>query len=187
MKEYDEMRTLPENEKDHPGVIAPPPLIYLAGFIVGWGLERFFPTRAFLPVWITVMAGLVCLSFGALLVGWAFRTFHRAGTNANPYRPAVALVTDGPFRFTRNPMYVSLTSLYLGVTMLLRAAWPLLLLPVVLTVLYYGVITREERYLEKKFGRAYIDYMRQVPRWIGWNRPSSPPQTGLRDQEGRGD
>jgi len=91
---------------------------------------------------------------------------HRAGTNVRPDRPATALVTGGPFRFSRNPLYVSLIALYLGITLLFDALWPLILLIPVLAFVHWGIVLREERYLELKFGDAYRDYKTRVRRWI---------------------
>ena len=75
-------------------------------------------------------------------------------------------MVDGPFRFSRNPLYLSLTGLYLGLAMLINTAWPPLLLPVLLAFLHWGVIRREERYLEVKFGSTYLNYKARVRRWL---------------------
>jgi len=91
---------------------------------------------------------------------------HRAGTNVRPDRPATALVTGGPFRFSRNPLYLSLITLYVGITLLFDALWPLILLVPVLAFVHWGIVKREEHYLELKFGDAYRDYKTRVRRWI---------------------
>jgi protein-S-isoprenylcysteine O-methyltransferase Ste14 len=90
----------------------------------------------------------------------------RAGTNVRPSEPALAIVTDGPFRFTRNPLYLALTACYIGITLLANAAWPLVVLPFALVVTHYGIVRREERYLEAKFGTTYVAYMTRVRRWL---------------------
>lgn len=90
----------------------------------------------------------------------------RAGTDPRPSRPSTAIVTSGPFRFMRNPMYVGTTSLYAGVSLLANAVWPLVLLVPLLLVLRWGVVSREERYLEAKFGDSYRAYRAQVRRWL---------------------
>lgn len=104
-----------DEKSDRPGVIAPPPLIFAAGLVVGFLIQRVFPV----PLWPGVSAG--ALPFGASLIGaaillaaWAFRTMRRAGTHVDPYKPTTRLVSEGPFRFTRNPLYLSLTLIYLG-------------------------------------------------------------------------
>ena len=90
----------------------------------------------------------------------------RAGTNIRPDQPTLALASDGPFRFTRNPLYIAVTGLYLGIALLVNALWPLVLLIPVLAVLRWGVVGREERYLEAKFGEPYRAYKARVRRWI---------------------
>ena len=90
----------------------------------------------------------------------------RAGTNIRPDQPTLAIVSDGPFRFTRNPLYLALTGLYLSVTLLVDALWPLLSLVPALAVLRWGVVAREERYLEVKFGEQYRAYKSRVRRWV---------------------
>jgi len=146
------------------GVVAPPPAIYAAGFAIGLVLHRLWPAPIVPHEWsrivgpLLVASGLVGLP--ALL---AFRRYH---TSPNPYRPSTTLVTGGPYRFTRNPMYVGFTLMYLGAALWLNARWPLLLLPVVLLVMQYGVIVREEQYLESVFGDEYVQYRGRVRRWI---------------------
>jgi protein-S-isoprenylcysteine O-methyltransferase Ste14 len=90
----------------------------------------------------------------------------RAGTNVDPREPTTAIVTGGPYRFTRNPLYLSMTLVYAGITALANALPAALLLPAVLAFMRRGVIEREERYLERKFGDEYMDYKARVRRWI---------------------
>lgn len=151
--------------KDNPGVIAPPPLIYGAALILGLLLHRIFPA-VLLPFPWNLAFGLPLMAMSALLAWSAFRAMRLAGTNVDPAKPATALVVDGPFRFTRNPLYLSLTLQYAGLTFVLNAVWVLALLPVVLAVIRYGVIAREERYLEGKFGEEYRRYKATVRRWV---------------------
>lgn len=114
---------------DAPGVLAPPPLLYAGTLLVGLGLHRLFPTPRLLPRVPAVAVGAVLLLFAGTLAVAAFRTMARARTAVNPYLPTTAIVTTGPFRFSRNPIYLSLTLLYLGLTLLLGASlWLLLLL-----------------------------------------------------------
>ena len=80
--------------------------------------------------------------------------------------PTTAIVVHGPYRFTRNPMYVSLVGLYAGVTLFVNSAWPLILLPAVVLLVQRQVIAREEAYLEAKFGEEYRAYKARVRRWI---------------------
>jgi protein-S-isoprenylcysteine O-methyltransferase Ste14 len=97
---------------------------------------------------------------------WGERTLKRGGTNVNPKQPTLAIVSDGPYRFTRNPLYLALVGLYLGISLAVGTAWPLVFLIPVLLVTHYGIIKREERYLAGKFGEPYVAYMKRVRRWI---------------------
>lgn len=89
-----------------------------------------------------------------------------AKTPVSPYEPSVGLVTEGPFRFTRNPIYLGGTLLYAGLALLIGRIGPLLLLPALLATLNRGVIEREERYLAQRFGEGYRTYQEAVPRWL---------------------
>ena len=91
---------------------------------------------------------------------------HGAGTNINPLMPTTSIVTSGPFRFTRNPLYVSLTLLYLGLTLAFNTWWGIVGLIPLLVVMHYGVVLREERYLEQKFGEMYRQYRSKVRRYL---------------------
>jgi protein-S-isoprenylcysteine O-methyltransferase Ste14 len=156
---------MPSDEQDKAGIVAPPPLIYLGVLIFGLLLNRRFPI-AFLPRGIARSLGWSLLSTGVLLVGWFQWTMRDAGTPANPYKPVSNVVTEGPFRYTRNPAYLSMSMIYTGIAALANALWAMLLLPGALLVIQRGVIEREERYLERKFGEEYLRYKAQVRRWI---------------------
>jgi protein-S-isoprenylcysteine O-methyltransferase Ste14 len=90
----------------------------------------------------------------------------RAGTNILPNKPTLTIVTEGPFRFTRNPLYVTNALFYTGLTLVFNTPWPLLLLAPMLLVVHWGIIRREEEYLEAKFGDAYLAYKARVRRWL---------------------
>ena len=94
------------------------------------------------------------------------RTIEKAGTPIRTDRPVPRLVTDGPFRYTRNPGYLGLTMLYAGIAVLRNSLWAILLLPLVLYVIQRQVIGREERYLERTFGEEYLAYKARVRRWV---------------------
>jgi len=153
------------NLRDHSGVFLPPPLLYALVFIGGVLLQRVWPVQI-LPLSVGQAAGITCIVSGVTLAVWSIRTFWRAGTSVVPVRPSTAVVTGGPFRFTRNPMYVALALLYLGITFWLNMLWPLLLFPVLLFLVRTYVIAREERYLERKFGEEYLQYKSRVRRWL---------------------
>lgn len=154
--------------RDIPGVLAPPPLIYLAGLALGLVAGRLWPLRfvpdALRPLRWTLGTGLTL--GGLALIGWAARTMYLAGTHPEPNKPVTALVTEGPFRLSRNPIYLGFTVAYLGLALLLDALWSLLLLPAVLAVMVRGVIAREEAYLERRFDEHYRAYRARVRRWI---------------------
>jgi protein-S-isoprenylcysteine O-methyltransferase Ste14 len=111
-------------------------------------------------------SGLALLVLGAALATWSRRTMQGAGTSMHPALPATALVVAGPFRFSRNPMYLARTLLYLGLGCLVNALWVVAFLVPLLLVMHYGVIAREERYLGAKFGEAYRHYQADVRRWL---------------------
>lgn len=153
------------NLRDHAGVFLPPPLLYVLVFISGVLLQRIWPVQI-LSVPVGRSVGIACIVFGVVLSMWSIRTFWHAGTSVVPVRPSTTVVTGGPFRFTRNPMYVALALLYLGAAFWLNTPWPLLLFPVLLFLVQTYVITREERYLERKFGEQYLQYKSRVRRWL---------------------
>ncbi|MFN2400397.1 MAG: isoprenylcysteine carboxylmethyltransferase family protein [Gemmatimonadaceae bacterium] len=151
-----------------PGVRFPPPLIFVAGFLAGWLVERAlplgFPAGGRSPA--TSAAGWLLIGTGLAVGGWAFATFRRHHTAVFPNRPATSLVTEGPYRFSRNPMYVGLTLVYVGLSLLSGIFWPLIFLPLVLLLLWVAVIRREERYLTEAFGSEYPAYQAGVRRWL---------------------
>jgi protein-S-isoprenylcysteine O-methyltransferase Ste14 len=150
---------------DNPGVITPPPLIY-AGALAAGLLANLLLRLPFLPRRLARTLGplLIVGGFAVGLLG--LREMRRAETNVDPYKPATAVVTGGPYRFTRNPMYVGFTLMYVGISALANALLPILLLPAVQQLMRRGVIEREERYLERKFGDEYLRYKGRVRRWI---------------------
>lgn len=150
---------------DTAGVIARPPLLYLGSLVAGGVFDLVFPaTIPDHPLRLPV-AALLVIAGAALLVTCALR-FKAAGTNVPTNMPTTALVISGPYRFSRNPIYLALTLIYLGLAFGYGSAWPLVLLLPLLIVMRYGVIGREERYLEAKFGEAYRAYRSSVRRWI---------------------
>jgi len=146
------------------GVLAPPPLIYAGALGVGLLLHRWHSVRL-LPARFAAPAGIALLLLGLTAVP-ALLAFRRVNTSPEPWKPTTALVTTGPYRVTRNPMYLGFTLLYLGTTCWVNTLWPLILLPLVLVAMHYGVIIREETYLERLFGEEYLAYKRRVRRWL---------------------
>jgi len=151
--------------EDTSGVRFPPPLIYVGGFVIGYLLDRAVPLT--LTSWpLGEPIGWALVAVGVALMGSAVMTFRRAGTSLNPAKPTTRVVVHGPYRLTRNPMYVGWVIVYLGAALLTNTVWPLALLPVVLVLINRAVIAREERYLEAKFGDAYRAYKSRVRRWL---------------------
>jgi len=150
---------------DRPGIVAPPPLLYLGALVAAFLLRWFWP----LPFWGregAVWVGIALVLVGLAIGVWGRQTMVRAGTNVDPRRPATAIVTSGPFRFSRNPLYVGLTLIYLGITIALDTAWGFVLVAPLLVVMHQGVVRREERYLERKFGDGYRQYRAAVRRYL---------------------
>jgi protein-S-isoprenylcysteine O-methyltransferase Ste14 len=155
----------PTADRDIAGVIAPPPLIYLAGLAVGFVLEALLPGGSF-PGHVHHVVGAVLLLLGVGLMGWWVMSFRRAETPMPPWEPTTALVTGGPYRLTRNPAYLADALIYVAIALLADAPWALLPLPAVLAVMDRGVIAREERYLERRFGDDYQHLKARTRRWI---------------------
>lgn len=154
--------------RQSPGVQYPPPLLYVIGLGLGWLLQRSYPLSLFpddssAGLWVS---GWLLVGLALLLLAAALLTFLRHRTGIYPNQPATAIVRSGPYRFSRNPMYVALTMLYVGIVLLTNQLWPLLLLPLVIMVIQKAVIQREEDYLKEAFGESYVQYCKQVRRWI---------------------
>ena len=153
------------NKHDTAGVVAPPPLIFLAGLAIGFAREALLPGGS-LPGLVRFVVGGVALLGGIALQTTFIAAFHRKGTAVEPWKPTTAIVTTGPYRITRNPAYLGMALIFIGIALLADAPWVLAALPVTLAVIDRGVIAREERYLQRKFGREYLDYKSTVRRWI---------------------
>lgn len=151
-------------KRDTPGVIAPPPIIFAGTLGAAFLVDLLVPMRV--PKISLEIPGYVLLGVGALVVLWAFMAMRRAGTSANPNKKSLALVTGGPFRFSRNPVYLGMTLLYFGLALVLNSLWPVVLYPLLLIVMLFGVIFREERYLLLRFGTKYLKYKVAVRRWL---------------------
>jgi protein-S-isoprenylcysteine O-methyltransferase Ste14 len=147
------------------GVIAPPPLLVAATLAVTLLLDWAWPAPV-LGATAQTVAGSAMLIAGLALVVVCARRFVRAGTNVPTYRPTTALVTDGPYRLTRNPIYVGLLLAYLGLAVLVDSLWMIAGAAALALVLDRGVIAREEVYLEATFGADYRAYKDRVRRWL---------------------
>jgi protein-S-isoprenylcysteine O-methyltransferase Ste14 len=155
---------------DTAGVIAPPPLIALAAVLAGVFLDWLLPAYALVVVLsleARIGIGVLLMVAGIALAISGRGVFVRSGTNVNPYKPARALVTTGIYAHIRNPMYVGLAFLVAGIGVALASDWTLVMLAAGALTIHYGVVKREEAYLEAKFGEPYRQYMATVPRY-GW-------------------
>ena len=155
------------SKPDRAGVLAPPPLIYLAFLALALALHYCcWPLPMGMPA--VIRHGLaVVLTSGALsLLEGARSKFQQAGTEMRPWLPTTAIVELGPYRWTRNPMYLGVTMIYLAIGLWADSWLPVLLLWPLLETLKRGVILREERYLTEKFGDEYCRYKERVPRWF---------------------
>lgn len=151
---------------DNPGTVVRPPRLYLAGLLLGGLLEYLVPSPNVIPeIWQFSAAGAL-IGLGLGIAVKCFLYFHEAGTNVPTILPTTAIVQDGPYRYSRNPIYVGLTLFYLGVASAVEGWWMAGLLVPILIVMHFGVILREERYLERKFGDAYLAYKKKVRRWF---------------------
>jgi len=144
------------------GVLAPPPTIVIAAMLSAEGLRLVRPWPLLVPRWVAYAP----LWAGLGLVCWALWRFIAARTPAEPWHPSRVIVADGPFRFTRNPMYVSLLLLQLGIGIWRQSAWYLAMLVPAWYVLHRFVVLREERYLLKQFGAPYQQLLDRTPRWL---------------------
>ena len=146
-------------------VFVKPPQLYLLAIIFGGLIHLLWPFSLGFPLTLTVM-GLLLLAVSLMLMGSASHEFKQAVTAVPHKIGASKLVTTGPYRYTRNPMYVSLTLLQIGIGLIMGSAWVLLALIPVLFIMNRGVIAREEAYMTNQFGQRYLDYKTAVRRWI---------------------
>lgn len=151
--------------EDHANVNFPPPLIHGVGILSAVGLNALFPltlAESALFWWL----GQSLFLFALAVAVPSFRKFAKSGTPVPPNRPVQALMTSGPFRFSRNPLYLALASVHGGIALVSGLGWILVTLPVALLVVRFYVIAREEAYLTRRFGQAYLNYKVRVRRWL---------------------
>ena len=153
------------NEPDHANVIAPPPVIYLVFVLLGLIMHYIWPLPIIAAAKIFWIA-IIIITMGVVIAILARREFERSGTSVRPDRPTTTIIRTGPYRYSRNPLYLSLTLIQTGIGVWVNSLWVLLMIiPAVLTM-RHGVIVREEKYLARKFGKEYMDYKASVRRWL---------------------
>jgi protein-S-isoprenylcysteine O-methyltransferase Ste14 len=158
-----------DQTQDHANVVALPPVLLLATIALGIILDQFFPLGilAKLPTAARLSVGALLLLAGIFQIAMTRRAFTSAGTNIRPDQPTTALVISGIFAHIRNPAYQGGAIMMLGVALLLNGDWLAVLTVPMVLILHYGVVKREELYLERKFGEPYRRYKASVPRY-GW-------------------
>jgi len=145
----------------------PVPWVFVLAYLAGVGLEHALRSSVARPASPAIgLAGDALFLIGAVIAGWGLMTFRKARTTTVPGERSAQLVTWGPYRFTRNPMYVGLTVAYLGEAGILHHVWPVVLLPCVLAYVNWIVIPLEESRLGEVFGAGYAQYQARVRRWI---------------------
>jgi protein-S-isoprenylcysteine O-methyltransferase Ste14 len=157
-----------EPGNDTAGVIAPPPLIALAAVLTGLLLDWIAPAyilSLLLSLEMRLPLGLLLIVLGCLLAYGGYRSFGRAGTDVNPYKPSTTLATTGVYAYLRNPMYVGLGLIVGGLGIALASDWILVMLVAGALTIHFGVVKREEAYLTAKFSEAYVRYRAAVPRY----------------------
>lgn len=151
---------------DAPDILVLPPVLVGGALIVGVAIHYLIWTVNLLPTVLARVLGLALFVSAGTLAHLAHNAMKRAGTNVLPTKPTLALATDGPYRFTRNPLYLAAIGVYLGVTLWVNGLVPLLLLFPMIWLLHRGIVLPEERYLETKFGDVYAFYRSSVRRWL---------------------
>ena len=145
----------------------PPPLVWLGGLILGIVIDRFVLSAPFpFARWASIGAGAFVMAFGGPLPISARMHFKRTGQSVRPWDPTPSLIFEGPYRFTRNPMYVGLTLFQIGLGLLLNNVWVSALALPALAIVHFMAVLPEERYLSGKFGTSYRDYLGRVRRYL---------------------
>jgi len=161
------VRSMDMDERNGAAVRIPPPLVYLAAVIAGALLHEFvWPLRIDIGAGMRIGATAAVMVAGVGFMVAAMGLFRRTGQDPKPWKTTPEIISTGIYRTTRNPMYVSMALLQIGIGLGLANGWILALVPPVLVVVYTTAIRHEEAYLERKFGGAYLDYKASVRRWL---------------------
>jgi len=151
----------------HPPILVRPTPVFICGFLAGVLVQRLAPW----PVWRAASAMRVCLGMAAIAVGvagftWGVQTLRRARTGVMLHKAASQIVQNGPYRWSRNPQYVSYTTMCVGAALVANSWWPIVALVPVIAIVQVGVVRAEERYMSSAFGAEYAAYCRRVGRWL---------------------
>jgi protein-S-isoprenylcysteine O-methyltransferase Ste14 len=152
----------------NPVMRIPVPWVFILAYLIGFVVQLYLPIPIRSPeiVRIALIAGVILVVIGLAVAFSALGIFRKRSTTTIPFETPTSLVTSGPYRFTRNPMYVGLTLVYLGVAGTRADIWPVIVLPVMLAYVNFIVLPVEERHLQNAFGDAYADYGARVRRWL---------------------
>lgn len=152
-------------KQDHAGVRIPPPLCFFAFLVAGILLNSDWIEGRLANAYLTIIGGLIAVISLIYLIISALK--HKAaGSNVEPWKPTTTIITDGVYKYSRNPIYVAMAVVYAGIAIVAGSWLALLFLPLCLLFIRYYVIAREEAYLEEKFGKEYLDYKARVRRWL---------------------
>jgi protein-S-isoprenylcysteine O-methyltransferase Ste14 len=160
------MSATADTRQDTAGVLVRPPLAWALAAVAGVVLNWFVPVPFVPPELPAVTIGIVVFGLALVLFVWAVTTMTRGGSNVPTSMPTKAIVEAGPYRFTRNPIYLGFMLSLLGLAVGLNSLWSLVTLVLFFVVIRYGVVAREEAYLERKFGAVYRGYTARVRRWL---------------------
>lgn len=152
--------------KDTPDILVLPPVLVGGTLLIGVAVHYVIWPTELLPVVLARVLGLAIFILSGVLAHLSHLAMKRVGTNVLPTQPTLALATDGPYRYTRNPLYLAAIGVYLGVTLWVDSLVLIVLLVPMAAVLHVGIVLREERYLAAKFGQRYETYRSAVPRWL---------------------
>jgi protein-S-isoprenylcysteine O-methyltransferase Ste14 len=163
---------MPDQQKNgariNPVMRIPVPWVFILAYLVGFVVQLYLPipVQSAKVVRISLITGLVLVVIGVAFAFSALGIFKKRSTTTIPFERPTSLVMSGPYRFSRNPMYVGLTLIYLGVAGTRAELWPVIVLPVLLAYVNFIVIPVEEQYLREAFGDSYAQYSARVRRWL---------------------
>lgn len=151
--------------KDIPQMLVRPPFIYAGTIVLGVVIHINFPRPLAFNLPVKTIGIIVCICAVIILIQ-CFTAFRKAKTPLNPGRSTTAIVEYGPYRLSRNPIYVALFVLHVGIALVVNSFWILVMLLPLIGIIHFGVVLPEERYLEEKFGETYQNYKNRVTRWL---------------------
>ena len=153
-------------DTDTSNAVVRPPVAWILAIVAGIAVDRLYPLR-FVPASVPgAWVGGTIFAIALALAIWAIVTIRKAGTRVETYKPTTTIVVNGPYRFTRNPIYLGMVLGQIGLAIALDSLWLLATLVLFYLVIRYGVVAREEAYLEQKFGDVYLGYKARVRRWL---------------------